>query len=125
MQYNVTTPAEYLAVLANDWRKDKLLAVRDLIQQHAPTLREGIKYKMLSYEYEDQAVFNLNAQRNYVSLYVGNIDKVADAREKLAAFDLGKGCIRIRKSGDLSTSQLADFIREVVAMWQEGGETTC
>ena len=47
MQYEAQSPAEYLEMLEADWRKDKLLKVRDLIIQSGPELTESIAYKML------------------------------------------------------------------------------
>ncbi len=49
MQYDADSPAEYLSMLADDWRKTKLLEVRAFLKKHAPNLKETIQYKMLSY----------------------------------------------------------------------------
>ena len=75
MLYNVKTPAEYIDVLEDDWRKEKLQQVGSIIQSKAPDLVEGIDYKMLSYSDEKGIVFHLNAQKNYVSLYCGQCKK--------------------------------------------------
>ncbi|HOB43907.1 MAG TPA: DUF1801 domain-containing protein [Bacillota bacterium] len=121
MQYDVKSPEEYLETLENDWRKDKLLEVRRLIMQHGPELEESIKYKMLSYGTEQGDVFALNAQKGYVSLYVGNISKIPNASALLKPFNTGKGCIRIRKSIDISSTGLEEFIGAAVALWRSGG----
>jgi uncharacterized protein YdhG (YjbR/CyaY superfamily) len=121
----VKTPSEYLDILENDWRKDKLLEVRKMIKKNGPELTEGIQYKMLSYQYADKTVFNLNAQQAYVSLYVGNVDKIENAREWLKEFNIGKGCIRIKKSIDLQASNLEKFITKTIEIWRKGGETDC
>ena len=89
VQYDATSPEEYLSALENDWRKDKLLEVRRLIFKHGPELEESIKYKMLSYGSGDEALFGLNAQKGYVSLYVGSIDKIEGADEPLEPFNTG------------------------------------
>ena len=125
MLYEAETPGEYLNIIDDDWRKEKLIKVRELIKKNAPDLKEGIRYKMLSYEYGDKVVFNLNAQQVYVSLYVGNIDKVENARELLKEFNVGKGCIRIKKSIDLSKSNLEEFIKKTIEVWKKGGNTDC
>jgi uncharacterized protein YdhG (YjbR/CyaY superfamily) len=70
-------------------------------------------------------IFHLNAQSAYVSLYVGNIDKVKNAKELLKDFDKGKGCIRIKKTVDLSKTGLEAFIRETIKLWERGGNTDC
>ncbi len=125
MQYDVKSPNEYLEKLENDWRKDKLMEVREMINRQGPELAEGIQYKMLCYEYADKTVFCLNAQKAYVSLYVGNVDKVEDSRSWLKEFNIGKGCIRIKKSIDLQESNLEKFIANTIEIWRKGGETDC
>ncbi len=125
MQYEAKTPSEYFDQLDNDWRKEKLLEIKKMIQSAAPELEEGIEYKMLRYHLEGQTVFNLTAQRGYVSLYVGTIDKVENGRKLLEPFDLGKGCIRVKKSIDLSETELDQFIEQTIDIWRAGGETDC
>ena len=125
MQYEAKTPSEYLKELENDWRKVKLQEVRKLIKNNGPSLQEGIEYKMLSFGNGEKNIFHLNAQSAYVSLYVGNIDKVENAQDLLRAFDKGKGCIRIRKSIDLSKTGLEAFIKKTIDLWEKGGNTDC
>ncbi len=125
MLYNVKTPSEYLDTIEKDWRKVKLIEVREMIKRNGPELTEGIKYKMLSYEYADKIIFSLNAQQAYVSLYVGNVDKVENARKLLKEFNIGKGCIRIRRNIKLPESNLDKFIARTIEIWRKGGETDC
>ena len=125
MQYDATTPKEYLEMLEADWRKEKLEQVRNMIKKHGPRLEEGIAYKMLSYGDGNKGIFNLNAQKGYVSLYVGNIDKVEQSRELLKDFDMGKGCIRIKKSVKLSETGIEEFIKKVIEIFEKGGNTDC
>lgn len=124
MQYDAKTPEEYLLKLEDDWRKDKLLAVRTLLLSTHP-FEEGIQYKMLCYGNKDTMLFHLNAQANYVSLYVGNIDKVANARDLLKGLDLGKGCIRIKKSVDINDTGLLEFIIAANSQWLKGEDLGC
>lgn len=125
MLYEAKTPSEYREQLENDWRADKLEEVHQMIKKHGPHLKEGIEYKMLSYGNNEKNIFHLNAQRAYVSLYVGDIDKVENARDLLKDFDKGKGCIRIKKKVDISESGLEEFIKRTVELWEEGGNTDC
>ena len=97
VQYDVSTPAEYLAALEDDWRKEKLLQLRAMIQTAAPEVEEGLAYKMLSYGVGDDQFMALNAQKHYVSLYVGDIEKIENSEELLKEFNLGKGCVRVRE----------------------------
>lgn len=125
MQYAVTTPEEYLKVLESDWKKEKLLEIRSILLNQKPQLIEGIEYKMLSYGLGGEIIFNLNAQRNYVSLYVGNIDKVDNSKALLMGIDRGKGCIRIKKSTIIAETRIEEFIKTAMDHWQKGGDTNC
>ncbi|MCP3029460.1 iron chaperone [Halobacillus sp. A5] len=125
MQYDVNTPQEYMEALDDDWRKEKLLAVRQWILKNGPELEEGIQYKMLCYGSGSHTLFQLNAQKSYVSLYVGNIEKIENAKNLLSGLNYGKGCIRIKKSVDLNTSGLDEFIKTTTEMWRAGNDTSC
>jgi uncharacterized protein YdhG (YjbR/CyaY superfamily) len=125
MQYKAQTPAEYLNQLEDDWRKPKLLAIRNIILSYVPNIQEGIEYKMLSYGNGKSTVFHLNAQKNYVSLYVGNISKVENGKELLKGIDLGKGCIRIKKSTQIYETGLEEFIHKAINLYQQGVDMEC
>ena len=112
-------------LLENDWRKEKLMDVRRSILEYAPELEESIQYKMLCYGNEELKLFGLNAQKSYVSLYVGTIRKIENASILLAEFDYGKGCIRIKKSIDIHKTGLDTFIKQTIDMWRAGGDTSC
>lgn len=125
MQYDVKSPEEYLAALEEDWRKDKLLQVRQFALEHGPELEESIRYRMLAYGRDDEWVFGLNAQKGYVSLYVGDIDEIENANELLEPFNTGKGCIRIRKSVDIHSTGLEEFIQAAIGHWRDGRDISC
>ena len=124
MQYDASNPDDYLSQLENDWRKEKLLWIRNVVLRY-PELEESIEYKMLRYGNKDTSLFHLNAQKNYVSLYVGNTQKIDPSGELLEAFDLGKGCIRIKKSVNLEDTRLLAFIDQAVQLWKAGLDTSC
>jgi len=125
MLYDVNTPTEYLQALEDDWRKPKLMELRALIQQAAPELIEGISYKMLSYGSETQNVFHLNAQRAYVSLYVGDTKKIDAAGALLEGIDKGKGCIRFKKSTKVADTRIDEFIVKTIEAWRAGKDIEC
>lgn len=125
MLYNVNSPKEYFEQLEPDWRKEKLLEVRALIQTVAPELTEGIEYKMLCYQFNGKSVFNLNAQMNYVSFYVGDLKKVDGYETLLEPFNVGKGCIRIRKTLEIKSTQLKQFIENAWDIAKSGGDIGC
>ena len=125
MQSTATTPSEYLAELEHDWRRETLLALRELVKKAAPEALEGIAYGMLSYTFAGKTLFSLHAQRNYVSLYVGDIRKIDRDGAMLAGLDLGKGCIRFKKSVSVGDTGIKGFIAEAARMAREGLDTDC
>ena len=125
MQYDAKTPSEYIEILDNDWRREKIEELRVLIKLKAPSLFEGINYKMLSYGDENSNVFHLNAQKHYVSLYVGNVGKIDPDGELLKGINIGKSCIRFNKSLSLSDTRIEEFIERAVQLWEQGTDLEC
>ena len=125
MQYNASTPAEYLDILEEDWRKAKLLQIRAIILDKAYDFKERINYKMLCYSDKSGDLFHLNAQKHYVSLYVGDTEKIDPSGHLLKGLNLGKGCIRFKKSVKVETTRIDEFIEKAVALWKEGIELSC
>lgn len=125
MQYEATTPEEYLNQLENDWRKEKVEELRKLIQSAGPDIEEGINYKMLCYRGESGIVFHLNAQKNYVSLYIGDTKKVDPEGELLKGLDVGKGCIRFKKTTSLKDTNIVAFIEKTIEFWRDGKDIYC
>ncbi len=120
MQYNAQTPVEYLDILEEDWRKEKLLELRDIILDKAYDFKERINYKMLCYTDDKGDLFHLNAQKNYVSLYVGDSSKIDADGTLLKGLDIGKGCIRFKKSVNIAETKIDEFIAKGVALWKAG-----
>lgn len=125
MQYDAKNAEEYLELLEDDWRKEKLLAIRRMIFSYAPELEEVIRYKMLNYGKDDHYVLALNAQKHYVSLYVGSIEKIHNAETLLAGYNYGKGCIRVKKTIKMEETGLEPFIQKTIDMWRAGEDTAC
>ena len=125
MLYDVNTPAEYLDSLDDDWRLATLQKLRALIKAKAPTLEEGINYKMLSYGDARGHAFHLNAQKSYVSFYVGDIKKVDPDGEFLAGLSLGKGCVRFKKTSSVEDSRIDEFIERAASLWNQGADIDC
>jgi uncharacterized protein YdhG (YjbR/CyaY superfamily) len=125
MQYDAKTPAEYLKMLEPDWRKEKLLELRKLIRKHGPELEEEIKYGMLGYSDAKHGVFGLNAQKHSVNLYVGTARKIDPDGVLLAGLDVGKGCIRFKKSTAVANTRIEEFIQKAMALWRKGEDSGC
>jgi len=125
MQYEASTPEEYRQLLEDDWRRSKLESLRTLIFQNGPQLEECIQYKMLGYRLGQTMVFQLNAQKGYVSLYIGDIRKVDPDGTILQGVNQGKGCIRFSKSVALEKTGVDEFIRKTIALAQAGVNIGC
>lgn len=125
MQYDVKTPTEYLNHLEKDWRLEAVQQLRKIIQAKAPNLVEGIHYKMLSYSDSGGVLFQLNAQANYVSFYVGDIKKVDPEGSLLKGLNQGKGCVRFKKTNNIAETRIAEFIERIIKMRAEGKDFAC
>ena len=125
MQYDVKTPAEYMAALEDDWRREKVEQIRAIIKGQAPDITEGINYKMLSYGEGENIVFHLNAQKSYVSFYVGDTKKIDPTGELLEGINCGKGCLRFKKTQAISDTRLDEFIAKTVELWRAGEDVYC
>ena len=125
MLSNAETPSEFLDMLDDDWRRDTLKEIRAIINLKAPQLSERIHYKMLGYGIDDAYAFHLNAQRAYVSLYVGNVSKVDPNGELLDGLNVGKGCIRFSKSTKIDDTRIDEFTARAFTMWQAGEDIDC
>lgn len=124
VQYDVSTPAEYLDALEEDWRRETLLALRDLLLSH-DGVEEEIQYKMLGYRDEQGHICNLNAQKAYVALYVGTAEKIDPTGELLDGLNRGKGCIRFQKSNRVENSRIDEFIARTLELHREGADIGC
>ena len=124
MQYEATTPKEYLSQLEDDWRKPKLEQLRAIILNN-PGIQEGIKYKMLSYADEKGVFIQLNAQKNYVALYVGNASKVDPSGDLLQGIDHSKGCLRFKKNTAVEDTRIEEFVKLAIKKWKEGEDIGC
>ncbi|QDU07615.1 iron chaperone [Gimesia aquarii] len=125
MQYDAKTPAEYMEMLDDDWRRETLSNLRAIIQSKAPTFDEGIQHKMLSYGDRRGPLFHLNAQKHYVSLYVGDAKKIDPDGSLLNGIDVGKGCIRFKKSVSVSETHIDEFVERAVELWNQGEKLGC
>jgi uncharacterized protein YdhG (YjbR/CyaY superfamily) len=125
MLYNAATPQDYLVELENDWRKEKLQFIRTLIKSAAPEVEETINYKMLGYKVGEDFLFHLNAQKGYVSLYVGNVSKVDPDGSILKNVKLGKGCIRFKKSVAVEETGVEEFLQRFMERHRSGVDLGC
>lgn len=125
MLYDANTPSGYMNQLDDDWRRETLENIRTIIKEQAPQLKERIHYKMLGYGVGDTYVFHLNAQRGYVSLYVGDASRVDPSGALLQGLNVGKGCIRFSKSKKVAETRIDEFIALAFDRWRKGEDIEC
>lgn len=112
-------------MLERDWRREKLLELRSLIKEHGPDLKENIRYGMLSYDLPSGGGIALNAQKNSVNFYVGPAKKIDPDGTLLAGLDVGKGCIRFKKSKAVADTRIEEFMKKALVMLRNGENIGC
>jgi hypothetical protein len=137
MSAQPTTVAEYLAALPEDRRKDIEAVRRVILENLDKDYEEGIQYRMIGY-YVPHRVHpagyhcdpkqplpfaGLASQKNYMSLYLmciyGGTERTRKFQEAWAKtgkkLDMGKACIRFKRSQDLALDVIANTIKAVPA----------
>lgn len=125
MQSDAKSPKEYLDALEDDWRRETLLKIRSMLFDTAPGISEYMEYGMLGYAIDDKPLGNLNAQKGYVSFYVGNIDKIDPNRSMLAGLNCGKGCIRFSKTKGPDSANFDTFVKKAIELATAGEDLSC
>lgn len=93
-------------------RREALMAVRGLIFEIVPGIRETIKYRMPTYEL-DEVVCSFASQKHYMSLYM-DVSLVESHRAELSHLDIGKSCIRFKRLADLPLDTVKQILQETV-----------
>jgi uncharacterized protein YdhG (YjbR/CyaY superfamily) len=126
------TVEDYLASLPAE-RRDVVAAMRSLIQSHLPAgYVETMNWGMISYEipladypqtYNNRPLnyIALAAQKNHFALYLSAVYGDAHLEQRLrSAFlaagkklDMGKSCVRFKRSEDLPLDALGEIIAAV------------
>lgn len=130
-----TTPAQYLAALAEP-RRSELKALDAAIRQAVPKLKPYLAYNgtMIGYGayhyiYEsgregDCPIIAISSRAQYISLYVlghRNGQSLADsAKAKLGKVSVGKACIRFKKLADLDLTVALGLMRESSVLLTNG-----
>ena len=107
------TVAQYLAQ-SDAARRPALVAFRKLVKQAAPKAVESMLYGMPTYSIGDSFVA-FNAQKNYLSFYVGATEILAQHRAELRGLDCGRSCLRAPALERFPLPVLAKMVRAVAA----------
>ena len=124
-QLKASNPAEYLAQLEEP-RKTEIAALDALVRKLAPKLEPYIyigilgygryHYKYASGREGEGCRIGIASNQNYISLYVSACDGdgyVAERyRQALPKANIGKGCVRFKRLGDLEQDALKRLIKE-------------
>ncbi|MFB7464003.1 iron chaperone [Streptomyces sp. NPDC056224] len=105
-------------------RRPALTRLRELCLAELPGFAEVIAYGMPAYvrSGEQAAEIAWANQKQYVSFYLLRTD-VRDAfADRLAAHDMGKGCLRFRRTDGIDFDLLRDLLRATAAA---GPGTVC
>ncbi len=103
MQYDAETPEAYLEMLDDDWRREKLLAIRAAMLA-VPGVKEGVGYGMLAYRRGEDVFAHLNAQKGYVGVYLGDLERIDPGGTIRDGANCGKSCLRVRKRDALDVA---------------------
>jgi uncharacterized protein YdhG (YjbR/CyaY superfamily) len=95
-------------------RREGLRLLRDLCREHLPGFTEIVRYRMPGYVRKPDAEGEIGfaAQKQYLSFYVTRTDVMAAHRDRLTGLDVGKGCIRYRRTDQID----ADVVRSILEM---------
>ena len=104
----------YLAELPDE-RRDALTELRSLCRQELTGFTEVTAYGMPAYERDGTAEIAFASQKQYVSFYLMRGDVREAFAERLAGYDMGKGCLRFRKAGAIDFDLLRDLLRATAA----------
>jgi uncharacterized protein YdhG (YjbR/CyaY superfamily) len=107
----------YLEGLPPD-RKETVAALRQLILETIPDVRESFRYKMPTYDAAGDFLAAVASQKNYLSLYM-NTEVIAAHRQDLAHLNCGKSCIRFKKLEDLPLETVVAILEETYAKHQK------
>lgn len=105
------SPHKYFEKLAPD-RKKSLETLRTLIFDVAPGIKETMRYRMPTYEFEGMVVA-MASQKHYMSLYM-DVDLVEKYKTELSHLNCGKSCVRFTDINDLPLDTITAILKETV-----------
>ncbi|WP_327368909.1 iron chaperone [Streptomyces sp. NBC_01217] len=106
--------AGYLAEVPEE-RRDALARLRSLCRAELAGFDEVMAYGMPAYERDGTAEIAFASQKQYVSFYLMRSDVREAFAERLAGQDMGKGCLRFRRTEAIDFDLLRDLLRATAA----------
>ncbi|MFF2213957.1 iron chaperone [Streptomyces antibioticus] len=104
----------YLAEVPEE-RRDALIRLRQLCRAELTGFDEVMAYGMPTYQRDGAAEIAFASQKQYISFYLMRSDVREAFEERLSGRDMGKGCLRFRRPGDVDFELVRDLLRAVAA----------
>lgn len=104
----------YLAEVPEE-RKVALTRLRELCRAELQGFTEVMAYGMPAYEREGIGEIAFASQKQYISFYLLRSDVREAFAERLAGYDMGKGCLRFRRPEKMDFVLLRDLLRATAA----------
>jgi hypothetical protein len=128
------TPDEYIDLVQDPERKAEIIKLDKLIMKAVPSLDRFIiagmigygkfHYKSKSGREGDWSMIALASQKNYISVYVCGTDGekyvAEDYKSKLPKANIGKSCIRFKRTSDVDLDILEEVIKKGVQVMKDG-----
>lgn len=119
------TPEEYIDLIQDPERKVEIIKIDELIKKTVPDLKPFILAGMIGYgsfPYRGAggkmgvwSLIALASQKNYISVYICSIDGgeyIAEKfKDKLPKANIGKSCIRFKRTADIDLEVLKEIIK--------------
>ncbi|MFJ7491266.1 iron chaperone [Streptomyces sp. NPDC097727] len=106
--------AGYLAEVPEE-RRDALTRLRELCRAELAGFDEVMAYGMPAYERDGTAEIAFASQKQYISFYLMRSDVREAFEARLAGQDMGKGCLRFRKTEAIDYDLVRDLLRATAA----------
>ncbi|MFG2715634.1 iron chaperone [Streptomyces goshikiensis] len=92
-------------------RRSALTKVRQLCREELVGFDEVMAYGMPAYERGGTCEIAFASQKQYISFYLMRSDVREAFEERLAEQDMGKGCLRFRRSESIDFDLLRDLLK--------------
>lgn len=105
--------------------QEELGRLQRMVNDNAPGIEEKFEYGMPCYEIDGSLLFSIASQKQYMAFYVMDKGVVDAHRAEMSALDIGKGCIRFKKPGDLPAAVVKKIVKESVQRLRRGESELC
>nr|BFF26633.1 DUF1801 domain-containing protein [Glycomyces mayteni] len=110
MSSSAATVDEYLAALPDD-RRPVMTAIRDVCRAELPGFTEAMAHGMPCYLREGEAEIAIASQKRHIAFYLMRTDVKDAFASRLAAHDMGKGCLRFPTPAKVDLDLVRDLAR--------------